>query len=94
MRPVSYVEGDFVHLHARSDGGIAALGGLLRRFHDATASFVPPDSAVWEPWFTRLESTDAIFGHDDRPGQLDPAGSYSYVCTFHQGMAGTINVDR
>jgi hypothetical protein len=62
---LSYIEGDFVHPHAWSDDGIVALGQLLRRFHDATASFLPPTEANWQPWFTRSERPDAIFGHGD-----------------------------
>jgi SAM-dependent methyltransferase len=62
---LSYIEGDFVHPHAWSDEGIAALGRLLRSFHDATAGFIPSENAVWQPWFTRSESPDAIFGHGD-----------------------------
>ena len=62
---LSYIEGDFVHPHAWTDEGITALGGLLRRFHDATAGFVPPADALWQPWFTRSQSPDAVFGHGD-----------------------------
>ena len=62
---LSYIEGDFVHPHAWSDEAITALGALLRRFHDATATFVPPAGAVWQPWFTRSEGPGAIIGHGD-----------------------------
>ncbi len=62
-----YVEGDFVHPHAWSDEGIYQVGRLLRRFHDAAATFVPAEGAVWQQWFTRSGRTDAIIGHGD-PG--------------------------
>jgi hypothetical protein len=62
---LSYLEGEFAHPHAWSDEGIAALGRLLRRFHDATAGFLPPADATWQPWFTRSRSAAAIFGHGD-----------------------------
>lgn len=31
----------------RTDEGVHKLGSLLRRFHDAVATYVPPPSAVW-----------------------------------------------
>lgn len=62
---LSYIEGEFVHPHAWSDAGIAELGRVLRKFHDATATFVPPPDATWQPWFTRSSRPDAIFGHGD-----------------------------
>ncbi len=33
--------------YVRSDESLAAVGRLVRRFHDATVSFVPPHNAVW-----------------------------------------------
>ena len=62
---LSYIEGGFVHPRAWSDEGITSLGVLLRRLHDAASSFVPPPDAVWQPWFTRSEGRDAVFGHGD-----------------------------
>ena len=62
---LSYIEGEFVHPHAWSDQGITALGELLGRFHAAAASFVPFPGALWQPWFTRSDRSDAIFGHGD-----------------------------
>ncbi|UOE21783.1 aminoglycoside phosphotransferase family protein [Thermobifida halotolerans] len=34
--------------HVRSDAALAATGGLLRRYHDATVGFVPHEDAVWQ----------------------------------------------
>jgi SAM-dependent methyltransferase len=62
---LSYIDGDFVHPHAWTDDGIAALGLLLRRFHESSATFVAPVDAVWQPWFTRSDRPDAIVGHGD-----------------------------
>jgi aminoglycoside phosphotransferase (APT) family kinase protein len=45
--------------------GIAGLGALLRRLHDATASYRPPKSAIWRPWFGREVGTPDIIGHCD-----------------------------
>ena len=33
--------------YVRSDESLAAVGRLVRRYHDATVSFVPPQNAVW-----------------------------------------------
>jgi hypothetical protein len=60
---LTYIDGEFVHPHAWSDDGIAALGAMLRSLHDATTTFTPPPDAVWQPWFTRAESE--VFGHGD-----------------------------
>jgi hypothetical protein len=62
---VTYIEGEFVHPRAWSDAGISVLGGLLRRFHDATASFEVSADDIWQPWFTRSDRRDAIIGHGD-----------------------------
>ena len=64
---LTYLDGDLVHPHAWSDDGIAALGRLLRALHDASAGFVPPPGATWQPWFTRTgaSGTGVVFGHGD-----------------------------
>ena len=41
---------------------VGADGALLRALHDATAGFVPPDGAVWQPsWLRDLGGDD--LGH-------------------------------
>ncbi|MGE5673109.1 MAG: phosphotransferase [Mycobacterium leprae] len=63
---LSYVEGEFVHPYAWRDEAIVEVGRLLRRLHDATASFVPPADAVWQPWFLReLGGPHRVIGHGD-----------------------------
>ncbi len=43
-----------------------ALGWLLRQFHDAAATFVVPEGAVWRPWFCRdISGPRRIIGHSD-----------------------------
>lgn len=37
-----------VPAYVRSDAALVAAGRLLRRYHDATAGFVPPPGAVWQ----------------------------------------------
>jgi hypothetical protein len=45
---------------------MAEVGALVRRMHDATASFVPPGDAVWRDWFGRaLGDGPKIIGHCD-----------------------------
>lgn len=42
------------------------MGGLIRRLHDATASFQVPDAPVWRPWFGRdIAGNERIIGHCD-----------------------------
>lgn len=62
---VTFIPGEFVHPHVWTDEGIAALGGLLRRLHDASAGFIPPADAEWQAWFTRSTAPAAVFGHGD-----------------------------
>lgn len=62
---LTYIEGGFVHPHSWSDQAIAVLGRMLRCLHDASSPFVPPPDAVWQPWFTRSDAPDAVYGHGD-----------------------------
>jgi len=62
---VTYISGESVHPHAWSDEGIFHVGGLLRRLHETTASFVPPPGADWHPWPFASDAPDAIISHRD-----------------------------
>lgn len=63
---LSYVEGEFVHPYPWTDEPLIAVGQMLRRLHDATATFVPPADAVWQPWFLReLGGPRRVIGHGD-----------------------------
>ncbi|CAH0122273.1 hypothetical protein PAE9249_04821 [Paenibacillus sp. CECT 9249] len=63
---LGYIEGEFVHPGPWSDEGLAAVGRMLRRLHDAAASFEAPVDAEWQPWFLReLGGTQRIIGHGD-----------------------------
>ncbi|MEO5940582.1 MAG: phosphotransferase [Candidatus Limnocylindrales bacterium] len=50
---LSYIEGDVplppYPAWAMTDRALADLGGLVRRFHEAAASFVPAPGAAWAP---------------------------------------------
>lgn len=62
---LTYIEGDVINPAPWSDEAIHALGGLMRRLHDATASFRPPADALWRPWFGREVGRPDIIGHCD-----------------------------
>ncbi|MFJ2033488.1 phosphotransferase [Streptosporangium sp. NPDC087985] len=49
---------------AVTDESLAALAALLRRFHDASASFVPPPGAVWEAG-SNDDADPEVIGHCD-----------------------------
>ncbi len=62
---LSFLEGEIINPAPWSDDAIAELGALIRRLHDATASFVPPAGAIWRPWFGRDVGEPNIIGHCD-----------------------------
>lgn len=63
---VSYVQGQFVHPAAWSESALAAVGRMLRRLHDTTATFEAPTGAVWKPWFLRdIGGGPRVFSHGD-----------------------------
>jgi aminoglycoside phosphotransferase (APT) family kinase protein len=48
-----------------TDVAIADLGALVRRFHEATASFAPPAGAVWATdWADPARTTSGLTGAD------------------------------
>jgi len=49
--------------------GLARVGRLIRELHDATASFVPPDGAVWDVAIPP-DATDLLCHHDLAPWNL------------------------
>jgi hypothetical protein len=62
---LTYIEGEVIAPAPWTDQAIGELATLLRRLHDATAPFCPPDCAVWRPWFGRGVGTPDIIGHCD-----------------------------
>ena len=63
---LSYIEGEFIHPGPWTTEGAAGVGHLLRKLHEATASYRPPPGAVWPPWFgRRLGGPNRIIGHCD-----------------------------
>ena len=62
---LAYIEGEVAHPNSWSDDGIWRVGRLLRELHDATASFQPPEEAVWQPWYFHSDAPGSIVGHCD-----------------------------
>lgn len=76
---LSYVAGATPPRNIWTADAMFGIGALLRKMHDASASFVPPADAVWREWFGRaLGGSDVLVGHCDtgpwnmiaRDGQL------------------------
>ncbi|MFF5210622.1 phosphotransferase enzyme family protein [Streptosporangium sp. NPDC000396] len=65
---LTYVDGDSaarpLPAYAVTGESLAALATLLRRFHDASASFVPPPHAVWEAG-SNDDAAPELIGHCD-----------------------------
>lgn len=62
----SFVPGTSPHPYAWTDDAVAGVGALLRGLHDATADFVPPSGATWQPHALRdLPGDDLVYGHGD-----------------------------
>ena len=64
---IAYVPGEVAPLRTWSDEAMHELGRLMRRLHDATASFQPPPDVVWQDSFLRASPTDpdAVYSHGD-----------------------------
>jgi hypothetical protein len=62
---LTYVDGEVINPAPWTNNGIALLGELLCRLHDAAASFRPDSTAFWRPWFGRDIGIPDIIGHCD-----------------------------
>lgn len=63
---LSFVEGATPPRYKWTSEMMREVGALVRRMHDATASYVPPQDAVWRDWFGRdLGDGARIIGHCD-----------------------------
>jgi hypothetical protein len=49
----TFIPGTFHQPGPFTDAGLVELGSLVRRLHQATATFVPPADAVWFDWHGR-----------------------------------------
>lgn len=78
----SFVPGESPHPHAWSDEAVGSVGSLLRRLHDATVKFTPPDGAAWQPhWLRDLGGDDIVVGHGD-PGPWNIVGRLGRADAF------------
>lgn len=63
---LSYIEGEVIDPSPWTLDAAAVVGNLVRRLHDATASYVPRDDAIWPPWWGRsLGGSTRIISHCD-----------------------------
>lgn len=63
---LAYIDGNVIDPGPWNLEGVAAVGKMLRELHDATASFKPPESAQWPPWYGReLGGSNRIISHCD-----------------------------
>ena len=62
---LTYIEGAIQHPRPWTDDGIWHVGQMLRRLHDATATFTPPEDSLWQPWLFHLGAPSAVIGHCD-----------------------------
>jgi Ser/Thr protein kinase RdoA (MazF antagonist) len=66
---LSWLPGETAHRplsrHAVSAETLGALGRLLRRFHDAAASYRPPPDAAWDTMASNLDDPPELIGHCD-----------------------------
>ncbi len=62
---LSFIEGESIHPDPWTDEALPLIGRMLRRLHEATASFTPPDNAQWRPWFGREMGRPGVLGHCD-----------------------------
>ncbi|WP_164832927.1 phosphotransferase [Sinorhizobium meliloti] len=62
---LTYIDGKVINPTPWSDEAIWGLGDLIRRLHEAAATFRPPPDAVWRGWFGRSIGKADIIGHCD-----------------------------
>ena len=63
---LTYIEGDLRNSGQETVEAAAAVGDLLRRLHEATATFKPPESATWKEWHARYMGGETrVIGHCD-----------------------------
>ena len=62
---ISFIEGEFIDPGPWSLEASFEIGMLLRKLHEATASFRPPSNAIWYDWFGRKLGSPTIYGHCD-----------------------------
>lgn len=63
---LTFIEGASLQPRAWSNEAVYEIGEILRKLHDTTAQWTPPDDAYWRPWFIReMEGKRTVIGHGD-----------------------------
>ncbi|MGE0057305.1 MAG: phosphotransferase, partial [Dehalococcoidia bacterium] len=63
---LTFIEGETMAKGPWSLDACFAVGRLLRRLHDLTATFVPPSDAAWMPWQGRRQGSGvSVISHCD-----------------------------
>ncbi|HEY8578024.1 MAG TPA: aminoglycoside phosphotransferase family protein [Devosia sp.] len=63
---LSFLPGTSPHPGPWPEEAMFTLGQMLRRFHDISRRFTPPEDAQWRPWFGRTLGTGPrLVGHCD-----------------------------
>lgn len=63
---LTYIDGEIVNPAPWTDAAVVAIGRMIRRLHDATATFRSPADAAWRPWFGRdIGNGHKVIGHCD-----------------------------
>jgi Phosphotransferase enzyme family len=62
---VEWIEGETTHPYRSTSSSptLREIGRIMRRFHDVTAQFVPPDDAAWQQLFSP-DSSDLVVHND------------------------------
>ena len=63
---LTYIEGETGWEGSMSSEGAVAIGEMIRRLHEATATYIPPADSHWYPWCGRsLGRPEPVIGHCD-----------------------------
>ena len=88
---LSYVPGELVHPDRRDlldpDRALVEIGRLIRRFHDASATFVPPADAQWRVVIPDV-GADLVVHHDLAPWNVVASDDW-YLIDWDTAAPGT-----
>lgn len=60
-----YVPGAFIHPKPWGDEALVQVARLIRRLHDISRAYIPPEDARWQPWFLHGLGQDRLISHGD-----------------------------
>jgi len=80
---LTFIEGEIGHYPLQpymwSDASLVAVAQLLRRYHDATSSFIPPENAIWHFAYPDHQQHEVICHGDVAPYNLIYRAGRPYV---------------